>query len=244
MKMESSINDAELGTIAVCRNARARNFTFRTRDGRVQLTAPFFATKSEILHVIEELRPRLKVKLQKSKAEAKQRVITPDFRIDTEDFSFWCEVGHYSGLRVAQKPGRLVCYYPEGQDFAGHNVQEWLQRMIVESLRRHAKLLFPPRLKEMAKARGLVFREVKINSAQGRWGSCSKQGNINLSLYLMLLPRHLQDAVMQHELTHLVEFNHSPRFHALLNKALDGREKALKLELKRYDTHIFTLQKL
>ncbi|MCR4921179.1 MAG: M48 family metallopeptidase [Bacteroidaceae bacterium] len=236
------MNDPELGKILVHSNVQARSFIFRVREGRLHLTAPSCATKGEILRAIEKLRPQLKIKLQDVKAKTERQIITPDFRIDAEGFTFWCEVAHYSSMRVAQHADRLVCYYPEGMDFSDEGVQEWLQLMIVESLRRCAKVFFPPRLHAMAEARGLVVREVKINSAQGRWGSCSQRGNINLSLYLMLLPRHLQDLVMHHELTHLVELNHGPRFHALLDKAVGGKEAELERELKRYDTNIFTLQ--
>ena len=82
---------------------------------------------------------------------------------------------------------------------------------------------------------------MSIHKTRGRWGSCSSRGNINLSLYLLLLPHHLQDLVMHHELTHLVEMNHSPRFHALLDEAVGGREAEYEAELKRFDTNIFTL---
>ena len=47
--------------------------------------------------------------------------------------------------------------------------------------------------------------------------------------------------IAQHELTHLVEMNHSPRFHALLDEAVGGREAEYEAELKRFDTNIFTL---
>ncbi|MBR4929776.1 MAG: M48 family metallopeptidase, partial [Bacteroidaceae bacterium] len=46
---------------------------------------------------------------------------------------------------------------------------------------------------------------------------------------------HLQDHVMHHELTHLVEMNHGPRFHALMAKAVNGREQENEKEIKNCD---------
>lgn len=57
---------------------------------------------------------------------------------------------------------------------------------------------------------------IKHNSSN--WGSCSRAGNINLNLNLIRLPEPLCDYVLLHELCHLKEPNHGPRFHALLER--------------------------
>ena len=91
---------------------------------------------------------------------------------------------------------------------------------------------------------GFKFKDVKIHKTHGRWGSCSSKGNINLSLYLLLLPRHLQDYVMLHELCHTVEMNHGPRFWKKMDEVTDNSSLALREEMKKYDTSIFTLNNL
>lgn len=50
----------------------------------------------------------------------------------------------------------------------------------------------------------------------------------------MLVPRHLQEYVMQHELTHLIEMNHGPRFWQLLDQVTSGRSRELREELKDF----------
>ena len=98
--------------------------------------------------------------------------------------------------------------------------------------------MHPPRLDRLSKQCGLPYASVKINSSQGRWGSCSTKKDINLSYYLVLLPSYLIDYVLLHELCHTREMNHSERFWSLLNQFTEGKALALRGELKKYRTEI------
>ena len=50
----------------------------------------------------------------------------------------------------------------------------------------------------------------------------------------MVLPEHLRDFVILHELCHTVHHDHSPKFHALVDRLVGGNEKALNRELKAF----------
>jgi hypothetical protein len=106
----------------------------------------------------------------------------------------------------------------------------------VERLRREAKAYLPRRVNELAYMYGFNFKGLKIQSSKTRWGSCSGTNNINLSLYLMRVPEHLQDYVILHELCHTVHHNHSHEFWALLDKVSNGKALALRKELRGYTT--------
>lgn len=54
--------------------------------------------------------------------------------------------------------------------------------------------------------------KISIKNTMTRWGSCSSKGNLNFSFRLALLPKHLSDYIIIHELCHLAEFNHSSKF--------------------------------
>ncbi len=137
----------------------------------------------------------------------------------------------------------VVCYYQSADVLADKDIQAWITKTLEAFARKRVRERLVPRLLEMAVERGLSISAVRVSSAKGRWGSCSSKGSINLSLYLVLLPRHLQDYVLQHELTHLIEMNHSPRFWARLDKVCEGKAKALRKEMRQYNTS-FLIQNL
>lgn len=60
------------------------------------------------------------------------------------------------------------------------------------------------------------WRRVAIKAHRSRWGSCSSLGNLNFNYRLIFLPEHLREYIIIHELCHLKELNHGPRFWALV----------------------------
>lgn len=67
---------------------------------------------------------------------------------------------------------------------------------------------------------GQSINAVRLSDTYSRWGSCSSKGNINLATRLVLAPDEVLDAVIIHELAHLLEANHSSRFWAHVARAL------------------------
>lgn len=103
----------------------------------------------------------------------------------------------------------------------------------VEALRRQAKAVLPPRLAELAKRYGFVYKRVTIKHNASNWGSCSTLGNINLNLNVVRLPKILQDYVLLHELCHLRHQDHGHAFHLLLEHVLtDNLVKSMSEEGK------------
>jgi predicted metal-dependent hydrolase len=64
------------------------------------------------------------------------------------------------------------------------------------------------------------IRSINLKYNHSNWGSCSSANNVNLSTKLLLTPQPIQDYVIVHELAHLLEMNHSPRFWALVEQHL------------------------
>ncbi len=65
-----------------------------------------------------------------------------------------------------------------------------------------------------ARKMGVNFEKIRLNSAKTRWGSCGPQGNLSFNWRLISAPTDVLDYVVVHELSHLIERNHSARFWA------------------------------
>lgn len=73
---------------------------------------------------------------------------------------------------------------------------------------------------------GVTWGRVTIRNTVSRWGSASRAGNLNFNYRVLFLPPHLAEYVLVHELCHLRELNHSPRFWALVAETIpDWKER-------------------
>ncbi len=64
------------------------------------------------------------------------------------------------------------------------------------------------------------LKKIFFKNMRSSWGSCSSQGNLNISTRLLFAPEKVLRYICIHELTHLIEFNHSERFWELVGKAM------------------------
>ncbi len=85
------------------------------------------------------------------------------------------------------------------------------------------------RLTFFNQAYNFTYKRIFVRDNRSRWGSCSAAGNLNFNLRLTLLPPELQDYVVIHELCHLGELNHSPRFWALVARTQPHFKKIRKI---------------
>lgn len=94
-----------------------------------------------------------------------------------------------------------------------------------------ARDYLPKRTAHWAEIMGVSPAGVRITDAKTRFGSCSPKNRICYSFRLMAYPPEAVDYVIVHELAHILQKNHSPRFYAEVQKILpDWRERKKLLE--------------
>ena len=101
-------------------------------------------------------------------------------------------------------------------------------------LRRGAQRELPTLTERLAREHGFSYASLRISSARTRWGSCSGKNGISLSLFVMILPQHLREFIILHELCHTRHHNHSAAFHSLLDSCVGGREREYAKELREW----------
>jgi predicted metal-dependent hydrolase len=140
------------------------------------------------------------------------------------------EGGPRTQPRLREDDTLVVCV-PDTGDAAV--VRRKLELWYRAEARRH----FVQRLEHYAGCMGLALRNVALSGARTRWGSCNSRGDIRLSWRLIQAPISQIDYVVVHELAHIRELNHSPRFWAIVEETLPHyavAQRALKAGGARY----------
>ena len=106
-----------------------------------------------------------------------------------------------------------------------NDTQAHLQKAIKHLLSRVIGQDYKPEIaRRVNELNNLYFRmpvkSLNFKYNQSNWGSCSNEGNLNLSTRLLFAPEDVVDYVIIHELAHLIELNHSPRFWKLVSDAM------------------------
>ncbi|MCP3965766.1 MAG: M48 family metallopeptidase [Lentisphaerae bacterium] len=89
---------------------------------------------------------------------------------------------------------------------------EIIKKRLIKWYRKEASFYLKERVEILAEHFDWEVSEVKINSANRRWGSCTCQGALNFPWRLVMCPPEIIDYVIMHELAHLKEMNHSAKF--------------------------------
>jgi len=103
---------------------------------------------------------------------------------------------------------------------------EFLPRRVIDCLRAEAARRIGLAVPVHAEALGVRPRALRLKDTQTRWGSCAPDGTIAFSWRLVMAPDWVLDYVVAHEVAHLRELNHSPRFWALVESLTPHRDAA------------------
>ena len=134
--------------------------------------------------------------------------------------------------RVTKTPSRQVHLSESLSSSKSKSVSssDLLDRWYLEQAKRVFQEISIPLIEQMKKY-NVAPKSFAIKKMKTRWGSCSSKGNINLNLHLIKLPEQCIKEVILHELCHLVYFNHSKEFYALMTAEMPDW-KVWKKELK------------
>lgn len=188
-------------------------------SGEVQVSAPLHLTDAQIK---ASLQPRL-AWIREKQALLAQRPVLPTKIFETgEQHRFlgrsYALVVTESSLKSAkvvlnEAELRLYLYVP-------YQASVELKAKTVDAFYRQAlKNLIPSLLEKWQPIMGVEALDWGVKSMKTRWGTCNtRDKRVWLSLMLAKMPVECIEYVMVHELVHLLERNHTPRFHALMTQ--------------------------
>lgn len=115
-----------------------------------------------------------------------------------------------------------------------------LREQVLAGYREAARTHLTARVAHFAPQLGVRPRALRIKNARRRWGSASAAGGLNFNWRLILAPPAVLDYVVVHELCHLLELNHSPRFWARVAAVLPGH-RACQAWLREHGPALYDL---
>jgi len=129
---------------------------------------------------------------------------------------------------------RILCA-AGGIDHIDRRVHDYLKREARHDLQRAAQTY--------AAELGVKVKRLSIRDQSSRWGSCTSAGSLSFSWRLILAPPFVLDYIAAHEVAHLVEMNHSPRFWRVVAKVCPSVERAKKwLDTCGNDLHRYGIE--
>lgn len=224
------ISDKDFGKIHFLVRRSARNITMRVKEDGLHVTTPPYRSITALLEAIAPFRERLRNVC----SEVKPKPFDLNFSIEAECFRLKLETSPLKNFTVSMRDETVVIACPAHADFTTDRVQTLVKNAVMRAMRKKAEEYLPPLVQYWSSLFDLPYNKVTISKARSRWGSCSSKRDISLSFYLMLLPAHLMDYVILHELAHTREMNHGPKFWELLNQLTDGKALALRKELRMH----------
>ena len=207
--------------LRVRRNPRARRLSLRvdTIEGEAVLTVPPSTSVIEGIRFAERKSGWLANRLDK---------VPP--RVPFVDGSTVSILDQEYVVRHAPDAGRVV--RREGGEILVSGGIEHLARRLTDWLKREARRELAARAQTMAASIEEKAGRISVRDTRSRWGSCSAKGNLSFSWRLILAPEFVLNYVVAHEVAHLIERNHGPKFWKLVAR-LDDQADAARKWLRR-----------
>ncbi|WP_322032482.1 SprT family zinc-dependent metalloprotease [Paraburkholderia sp. J76] len=176
----------------------------------LSITAPRWVTIADIETAIAEKQRWIFAKIAEWQTRTEQRALP---RVEWSDGA---ELP-YLGTPITVKLGASLLAFDEVTRVLALPLPPLAEAQQIKDrvtgwLQGEATRVFGERLDVYAEKLGVSFRSYALSSAATRWGSCSSEGRIRLNWRLIHFPLSVVDYVVAHELAHLREMNHSPRF--------------------------------
>ena len=192
--------------VAVNWNARARRYTLRLR-GAVREPIVTIPARGKLIEAQDFVARHAGWLKQRMAALPEARPIEDGATIPVRGVE----------VEIEHRPGRGVTRLSGGRLIVPGEL-EHLERRVFDFLKREAKRDLTEASLRHAETLGVRVRSITLKDPISRWGSCSSAGALAYSFRLIMAPPFVLDYLAAHEVAHLREMNHSPRFWRLVDR--------------------------
>lgn len=205
--------------LRIVENARAKRLTLRVSAGGrgLRVTVPPGVSEREITRFIERHHGWLEKQLVRIPEEPGIRA---GVKIPVKGVAHL--IVHEGGKRgtVISRTGET------GPELAVCGDEAFIQRRVADHLKRMAKAEIEPLVARHAGRIGRQVKSIRYRDMTSRWGSCSSDGRLSFCWRIAMAPGPVIDYLVAHEVSHLKEMNHGPRFWALCRQLCPRADEA------------------
>lgn len=214
----------------VIRTNRKKTASVRVHEGEVSVVIPKNLPPHRIEELINKKTPWINTKLQ---LQSEASPFNPKEYINGECFTYLgknyrLKLESDTSKSVKLKDGGLIVTLPHNSKSTGNIkniIQGWYkvhaEQKLIEKVERYAKII------------GVTPSSINVKTFKARWGSCSIRGTIQFNWKIIMAPNRIVDYVVIHELCHIKQHNHSPKFWKLVEKIIPDYKED-KEWLKKY----------
>jgi len=193
----------------VVRTARIKTATIKVKEGVVSVVVPRKLSGEQIAQLLKEKNSWIKKKITLHRevmpVRSKQYVSGESFAYLGRNYRLKVLGDGFAPVKLIH--GQLVVTLPSGSKHP-----HMTRNALIRWYKQRAELKLQEKVKRYADMVGVEPREVRIKTFKSRWGSCCTKGNIDFNWKVVLAPNRIVDYVVVHELCHLKQHDHSPKF--------------------------------
>ena len=201
----------------VIRTSRVKSADIKVEECAVSVVVPRQLPVERIEQLLKDKNRWIKEKL------ILQREALPVSHKDYVSGEAFCYLGRNYCLKVihgAFQPvkllqGRLLVTVPDSKDQT-----HIIRNALIRWYKHHAELRLRDKVMRYAGIVGIDVPPTGIRSFKSRWGSCSAKGHIDFNWKIIMAPHPIVDYVVVHELCHLKQHDHSPKFWKLVERVI------------------------
>ena len=202
--------------VEIIKTNRKKSASIQLKDGHVRVRVPKSLSDERINDLIKKRTSWIRQKLDEysKRPSTIEKKYVNDEVFTYLDKSYPLKIIEGEDLIIKLKNGCFVIALPEGT--LNKNIK--VQNLLLDWYKLHAHKYLQERTDKVAKAIGVLPSSVSIKNYKSRWGSCSINGAIDFNWKIIQAPKKVIDYVVVHELCHLIEHNHSPKYWSYVEK--------------------------
>jgi predicted metal-dependent hydrolase len=198
--------------IEIIRTERSKSASIEIEDDTVKVTVPKNLSDQRIEELIKNrtvwIRQKLKIQTETIRPKDKEYVNGETFSYLGRNYRLKCLSGGSGEAKLTN--GYLTVWLAKDASGAAsggcvrQSLQQWYQSRALEKLKEKTK--------RYSAILGVSPQSVGVKEYKARWGSCSSSGDVTYNWRIIMAPHHIVDYIVVHELCHLLEHNHGPKY--------------------------------